>query len=459
LATTTTQEYKRIIHADMHQVAWLVLASAFVVFCLSCAAISFGTHYFLYRSTTPMNTVVQVTRGSVGLVRTDLSESFEFEARALSRGDRIITDSQSQAVLSFRAGIAPDNLVASVTVKNNSEVFVRNSVEPRFERSHLGYSVALQATDGELDIFVPDTLARDVAFSVFLADDVVIDVSDSGRYTLAIDDGQFILSTWQGQAAILPPERSASRPVVDGQVGTYDRESREIAVEERYIDLVGNSSFEQTPTGQPVVARVDTPLTETWNCSDRTGGAPHGDYETVFFDGREALRFFRGPGTGTHGETICIQPFGRSGGQVGQRVDEYDYLEIQTTFYIQHHSLDACGEKGSECPLMLRMEYVDQNGDGVRWFHGFYSKLESRADYPLTCASCSQDHKRINDQTWYTYESGNLFTLLPDGTRPASILNIQFYASGHDYDVYVNNLSLLASPPNPTTAVEQIEDS
>jgi hypothetical protein len=44
---------------------------------------------------------------------------------------------------------------------------------------------------------------------------------------------------------------------------------------------------------------------------------------------------------------------------------------------------------------------------------------------------------------WYTYDSGNWFNLLPPGKRPVAISNVQFYASGHQYDVYVGEVALL----------------
>jgi hypothetical protein len=232
-------------------------------------------------------------------------------------------------------------------------------------------------------------------------------------------------------------------------VGTYLAETGEITVAQKYVNLISNATFEAAPVEGFSASQPLLPAIETWNCSDRTLHSPTGIFEQVFFEGRYTLRVFRGIGTETHGETGCSQLFGPSG-QVGLRVDSYETLELRTTFYVQGHSLDACGVQGSECPMMLQMDYVDENGRPNRWFQGFYGQLTSRLDYPLTCVSCSRDHKRVNDRVWHTYESGNLFALLPEGARPASILNVRFYASGHDYDVYVGDLSLLASPTEPT---------
>lgn len=435
---------------DTPQIAWLVLSTAFLVFCLMCVGVSFGAYYFVYQSTVPMVSVAQVSQGSVQLIAADLTESFEQEGRLISHGERIITDSQSQAVISFRDEENDNALVSSFTVKHNSEIRVMHGRQPRFERSGSGYSMALMLVSGEVDVFVPTLLPREIGVTLYLPGGTLVDISTSGAYTLSLVDDGLELITYEGRAAILPPDRAASRPVVVGQVGSYRAETGEVTVAQRYVDLVSNATFESAPVEGFRASQPLLPAIETWNCGDRTTFSPTGIFEQVFFEGRYTLRLFRGIGTETHGETGCVQPFGPSG-IVGRRVDGFESLELRTTFYVQGHSLDACGVQGSECPMMLLMDYVDETGRSNKWFQGFYAQLTSRLDYPLTCVSCSRDHKRINDGVWYTYESGNLFALLPEGARPASILNVRFYASGHDYDVYMGNLSLLASPPNPET--------
>ncbi len=448
---TTTQESVAIKKRGMletTQIAWIVLSTAFVVFCLFCVSVSFGAYYFVYQSTQPMVSVVQVARGSVGLVRADLTESFEQRDRLLSRNEQIITDSQSQAVVLFRDKEDQNQLVTSLTVKNNSEIQVMDGQQPRFGRGRTGYSVGVILNAGEIDIFVPSLLPRPISVTLYLPGATIVDISERGSYTLILDEMGTEVVVREGRAAILPPDRTESRPVVAGQVGIFESETGEISIRQKYVELVSNATFETTPVERLSASQPLLPEIETWNCSDRTTYSPAGIFEQVFFEGQYTLRLFRGIGTNTHGETACIQPFGPSG-QVGRPVTGYETLEIRTTFYVQGHSLDACGIQGSECPMMLLMDYVDENGRSNQWFQGFYSQLTSRLDYPLTCVSCSQDHKRVNDGVWYTYESGNLFALLPEGARPASILNVRFYASGHDYDVYVGNLSLVASPPDP----------
>ncbi len=83
---------------------------------------------------------------------------------------------------------------------------------------------------------------------------------------------------------------------------------------------------------------------------------------------------------------------------------------------VQHQSLSACGIAGSECPVMLKLTYVDQDGNDRVWYHGFYTDYSPAAGGRRICDSCWEPHEQINKDAWYTYESGNLFTDWPEGS-------------------------------------------
>jgi len=183
---------------------------------------------------------------------------------------------------------------------------------------------------------------------------------------------------------------------------------------------------------------TETPLPARWGCTNIQDNTPRGDYLVQFGDGRSSIRLVRAEDASSHGETRCKQFFP----EPGIYLEGYSYLELTTTFFINFQSLSECGVEGSECPLMLLMEYVDVNGNEVQWYQGFYYRDDLQIDYPLRCSSCSQDHQKINEKVWYTFETGNLFASLPADQRPAYIENIEFYASGHQYDVFVSEIAL-----------------
>jgi hypothetical protein len=131
----------------------------------------------------------------------------------------------------------------------------------------------------------------------------------------------------------------------------------------------------------------------------------------------------------------------------GLDVTQYDSLRLRVTMQVEHQQLSACGEQGSECPVMLHMRYLDLSGNSREWYHGFYADYTPNVGR-TRCDSCLEEHERINKNAWYTYESGNLFIDLPEGQRPGAIIELEFYAEGHQYDVLLSEVSLLTTTPD-----------
>ena len=438
----------------MQRRAWTVLAIAFALFCVTCGVMTFGVYYFIYESSYPVVTKLAVSRGGVGLVGEDFSERFAFDEQYITSGDTVLTDPydpQSQSTLTFE-GINRE-VFASVTLKNASELQVARARQPRFEWSGNGYEITLRGIRGTFDVLVSDIPERETDLTFLLPNDTTVTIDTPGHYTVQLDDNALRLEANTGEAELLPPDLSKSRPIVGGQVGIYQYERAELRVTQGYDNLIQNRFFDDSILAADGGESEGVPLLNNWSCSQRdasTLGDP-GAFDWVQFQGRSAVRLQR-YGTSLPGKTECAQFFGPAA-QVGRQVTGYDYLSVRTTFYIEHQSLSVCGWEASECPLMLLIDYIDMNGDPHKYYHGFYYKDDPNNDLPLRCNSPGcQEIKQVNEDKWYTYESGNLFTLLPGvsddpSKRPASIINVRFYGSGHEYDVYVSEFSLLASPP------------
>jgi hypothetical protein len=97
----------------------------------------------------------------------------------------------------------------------------------------------------------------------------------------------------------------------------------------------------------------------------------------------------------------------------------------------------GCGYLGSECPIILRIDYKDEHGTDREWIHGFYSG-EPADDWPVNWWS-----EQIQVGTWQPYNSGNLMDELA-ATSPALIKSVTIYASGHSFQAMVTEVELLA---------------
>jgi hypothetical protein len=136
----------------------------------------------------------------------------------------------------------------------------------------------------------------------------------------------------------------------------------EIAVSPGPVDLLPNSNFglsEDWPKGWRCYSEADDPA------------APRGDFEIVTFDGRATYQLARLGGSAPvgHGETGCLQyPADK---EQGLDVRRYDDLRLRVSMLVHYQSLSACGVAGSECPVMLYMQYKDKDGNIYDWYHGF----------------------------------------------------------------------------------------
>jgi hypothetical protein len=433
---------------ETHHLAWAVLGTFFGIFCTLCLTTSFGVYYFMFQSNVRMTAVVEVARGTVGIVGADLSQRFEFDRAVVTRDDTVLTDAQSQSQVVFQDSQQPGRVVAAVTLKNDSGLVVRQITQPRFDWSRSVYRIVLDGVRGEFDVFVSDSSVggqQQTDITLNLPHETRVVLNESGNYTVTIGEEQIQVRSRRGAALLVPPERAGGRTVIAGQTGIFNVRTDSVAMTANYEELIANNIFSLPPAEVSELEAGTANAFDLWNCTDRTYTEVPGYLEWSVFQGRLSLHVQRLE-TSAPGQTGCIQPMGYSA-QSGRTVANYDYLSLRASFLVETHSLDACGVEGSECPVMLRLDYIDAEGDDHRWYQGFYAKNNPLTEYPLRCNSPGcEEHKRVNTGTWYTYESGNLFSLFPVDRQPKSILNVQFYSSGHEYDVYMSEISLTAAP-------------
>lgn len=422
------------------RLAWGVILLAFAAFCVLCVSIGVGVSYFLFQSTLPMDVVLAVGRGSVGIVE-PTNERFSRSQTVISPSTEISTDSQSQARVAFVGSEEDGQLIADLTLNINSSVNFRSAVRPRFNWSTSDYLIDLREAVGELDLTISRHVSRDVTVSVQPLDkpNVFINLDGPGRYTIDISRSQIAVYNRDGKAFIILEGRQGySIPVHER--GVFYAENSQVEILPGYVNLLRNSSFD---TLNPSAGTGSTQeLLNAWICGNDPNDNPPGSYRSQLYEGRMTLRLERYQDATTHGRTFCFQTFGSSGLNIQSL--NLDQLSLRLSFFVHHQSLSICGIDGSECPLTLRMDYIDQEGESHNWFHGFYTRRDPQSPSPLRCDSCAQEHEFINEKSWYTYNSGNLLTLFPEDQKINSIIGIWFYASGHQYDVQVEEVSLLA---------------
>ncbi len=444
------------------RIAWGILLISFAIFCASCAATSLGLYWFFFQSTVQLDVLAQSGRGTLGVSDPNGSDQSVRDRRELSKNMSIRTDTTdfwSQGTVTFR-DLRNDRLVASVTLKSDTTLSLSNASRPRFDWISAGYQIDLYNLVGEVNVFVAPGLERDFEMNIKTTFGVWIRLGESGQYTVSASDTQVRLLNYAGEALLIAPGLQYGRSIDMGQQGILNQGETDITTAPLLIDLIQNGKMSFATPDQLAAG-----LPSNWACGNEANDIPRGEHAAAAApDGREAMHLVRLENADTHGETFCEQSLGMP--QMGYDVSAFNYLEMRATLYISEQSLSSCGEQASECPLMMRITFEGEDGGLRDWYQGIYARRDTNDVYPQRCGSCFENHLRILDHVWYTYESRNLFDLFQDtnpddefNSRPRTILNIRIYASGHQYDVYVGNVALVAGNTFNTTMEDAVTNA
>lgn len=411
------------------RLAWRILLASFLVFLILCASTIYLTQWYLFRSMTEMRVTLKAARGTVTITLPTTREEIAVsgERSGLTAGTTIRTDTNSQAVLTF-LGRQSDEPIASVVVLRDSEIVLQQALAPRFGLNRNPFMIAIQALSGRSEILILRPNERGLALMV-TSPHATIALREVGHYALEVTDQRTRVSTQKGLATVTDLASGTTINLTSNRQTLLGQSSNNgPPVLEAEISLLRNSDFSQG---------VDT----AWQLT--SVGDPAGKVYGAAIEGRPSLVLDRSQSNWPdlqldHGETRLTQ-------EVNADVSTYDYLEIRGAFYVEEQSLSTCGIEGSECPMMIRLDYLDANGTERVFIHGFYAYYNPGLNFPLACDTCRTEHEGISMRTWFTYRSGNLINILPPDQRPAYIQRLSFYASGHAYKVYVAEMDLLVA--------------
>ncbi len=445
-APVESSEYVYQPSIPPERMAWVVLFIAFVMFCLLSASTVLGIYFFLFESTVPIPTALQVAQGTVGITGADLIERVEREQEDLTNTvTSISTDSQSQATIQFRSHpVAEDeipDLIAAVTLQRNTLLTFDHASRPRFEWSPNRPYIQLSQLSGQLDIVITGARKKPFLMHIDTKRGLNIDLSQNGRYRIHATDDEVRLLNLDGAASTFFADDAANpNPVPSGQEVVIRLGNRSIEIQRSIENILTNAAFSLQDTAE---VQGDL-LPPKWGCPSRIvpDRPPRGSVTMEKFDGRVVARLRRLDNATSSSGAGCVQLFGSD----GLDVTDFDSIHVVATFNLNYQSLIRCGIEGSECPLMLLITYESEAvGVERRWFRGFYYDKPLLNDYPLRCDSCFQDHLNINAGVWYTFESDNLFTLLDSSRHPVRLRSIEFYASGHQFDTAISEMMILVS--------------
>lgn len=408
------------------RLAWTVLLLSF----FACVCLAIGTplsiRYYVLHARVPQSVTLEVQQGPL---RAMLSGRGVFvsipEARSDIRERTIVATDSTLGRLVLRTPRADGPILATVQLYEHTEVILSTARSPRYPASRLPHQITLNLKAGLVRIRVFDegnrptivTVQTPHGFATLLA----------GNYAIKVSGTQTDVTAYAGQADLSKGEwaarlQSAEQP----EYATMDKE-RIIGPVLLTSNLIANGDFA-------------APLEGIWNVYNRVDNPDEseGNAQTALIEGVLATVFTRRGAN--HAETGITQTLNAD-------ISGFRSLHLHILLRVEEQDVPVCGSLGSECPVMVRLEYVDANGSDNQWLQGFYALSDPNIPgNPTVCVTCStrREHIRVPWNGWYAYLSSNLIPeFSQNGQGPRLIKSIAVYSSGHTYRAAVAEVELI----------------
>ena len=416
---------------NYERLAWTVLLLSFA----ACLVLAIGTplaiQWFVRYSYAGQRLMLDVQEGAPFVTCSDTNVPFPATSHqdnlCLGRENiQITTGPTDQGMLHIRSRTAVTATLSSVQIYRGTQLWLQQATTPRFhslsaEPDH----VTLQINSGRIRVVVPSNLARALLFQV-VTPQALVQLSEGGA-SVEVRNQETQVTVGEGKAFVVA---IANKSVV------------ELAAEQRVVVPTGGGVTDVMPAERNLLAGHSDfeSLGNIWKpytLDTQIPGESRGDATNVNVDGRQAVDLSRiGQG---FAETGIKQ-------EINRDIRGFQSLQLRMTLRVLQQDVPLCGTAGTECPVMVRLDYVDDNGEARFWQQGFYYLPDPNNFNPEFCNTCNPRniHIRTVNGVWYSYESDNLIPILTKvGSPPVFLKSISVYASGHTYQSQVAEVQLL----------------
>lgn len=416
------------LRRNPERLAWTILLISFAICVGLAVGVPLGIRWLIINLTTPLQAVADVARNDVqvqspfGQIRTIQAATTPGDGE-VREGDVLRLSENAEAVLTVsdpRAGTT----LCQIVLYPNSQLGLITLRAPRFSQSPNAYRLELRLESGRARINATFPLTRPVEATIFTPQAEVV-LTEPGSYALEVGQGETqvaVIDGWarveaQGQSVVLRQEQRT-------QVQANEPPPPQPLPAARNLIRDGNFT---TPV-----------LNSAWISYTQALKPPPGTAEVVNLGGRNVLRFRRQGED--HAETGIIQNIGNGD------VRGFSTLRLHLLLQVLFQDVPVCGTLGSECPIMVELRYKDEQGTDRSWFQGFYYLDGPDPKYCVQCGGIQDDHRRVLQNVAVPYDSDNLMEVLTRNglPKPARVLWLRIYASGHSFDAAVSEVELLA---------------
>jgi len=409
---------------NTQSLAWLVLLLSFFACIAMATGVPLGIRWFLLNGTRPLTIILQPRSGTI-YYQAPGSDTFIVVDQAIEVAPKglVSLSADGDALLLYYHPDDDQTPIGNAQLYNTTRLTIGSARTPRFEASRLPHHIVIEVARA---LNIRPSIAGDgrpVILSAQTPQGTI--VLDKGYFHMIVGEAATELTVLSGQATVTDPATGKSLVLVPLQrTRVTDTALGEIFVGERDILRNRNGDFE-SPLGDFWTSYQDAPSTDE---------DPGTIRQSRLDDDSQLVYFSR---AGQSWAEVGIRQ------EINQDVREASALRIRARLRIDTQTLPVCGSLGTECPVMLRVEFVEADGTVVEWIQGFYFR---EGDNEPLCQACSWKaiHERIPQSVWYDYDSGDILELLAEqDLTPVAIHAVKIYASGWTYGSAVDEVAIL----------------
>jgi hypothetical protein len=361
---------------------------------------------------------LEVQQGTALVSRPDSAEPIGVTTSLsnLPEGSSIRADDNVQALLTIRSP-QENTILETVQIYGSTDLEIGRARSPRFQMSTRPHQLDLLTSIGRVRVNVASSNARPIEAT--LTTPQARTTLQEGSYAFEVSNDETQVTVREGLALVS----------AEGVVQEVTPPGRTV------VKLNGPPSGILSPERNLVVnGSFRLPLEDTWTVyNDLQNNREQPGTVTIQTVGGQPSAVFERQGS-YHAETGIRQ-------LINKDVRDFPSLRLHFVVRIFDQDVPVCGQAGSECPMMVRLDYKDQDGTDRSFLQGFYAQPDNSGANPTynTTSGSRNEHRRIPPNVARTYDSDNLMETL----KPAQITAITFYASGHSYRSSVAEVELL----------------
>ena len=413
------------------RMAWMILLTSLGLCCGLTIGVPLSAASYVNNSTYPATIVVKLQAGRTNVFTAPATEADERvvgqEGRIVDEGTTVIVDSDipSQSLLTIAENENDPTALVSMQLYSGSRIMVERARIPRFGIASTSSDIMISLLTGRVQILRQNKNARGLRL-VVKSDQMSANL-DNGTYSFEVTASDTSIFVRSGSASVTSAAKTETFHIEANQRTIVRKDEGIVAgLYAPPRDLIRNGRF------QIALERDWEPFSDLYVANDISGTAK------IIGSGANTALLLNRPGIGLN--------WGRTGVRqnINENVSGRSSLQLRTNFTILYQELKVCGGQGSECPLMLRINYRNHDGGTSDWTQGFYAdgtpQMPGLPDFIVQAPEPRTKHIATRLGTNEPYESPNLMNVLKD----IEFVNyIQIYAEGHGLQAQVSSVELL----------------